>query len=80
MRRIFHPNEVVVHADSSQVTRLAPRPRIHTRRNIELPLEGMVEDGLPIPEPTSEVEYVEVATPIQSLNRTRRTRLAFSES
>jgi predicted RNase H-like HicB family nuclease len=27
---------------------------------IELHLEGMVEDGLPIPEPTSRVEYVEV--------------------
>jgi predicted RNase H-like HicB family nuclease len=27
---------------------------------IELHLEGMVEDGLPIPEPTSRVDYVEV--------------------
>ena len=33
------------------------------REAIKLHLEGMVEDGLPIPEPTSEVEYVEVATP-----------------
>lgn len=30
------------------------------REAIELHLEGMVEDGLPIPEPTSHVEYVEV--------------------
>jgi predicted RNase H-like HicB family nuclease len=30
------------------------------REAIELHLEGMVEDGLPIPEPTSQVEYVEV--------------------
>jgi len=28
---------------------------------IELHLEGLVEDGLPIPEPSSQVEYVEVA-------------------
>lgn len=27
---------------------------------IEMHLEGMAEDGLPIPEPTSQVEYVEV--------------------
>jgi predicted RNase H-like HicB family nuclease len=27
---------------------------------IELHLEGLTEDGLPIPEPTSRVEYVEV--------------------
>jgi predicted RNase H-like HicB family nuclease len=33
------------------------------REAIELHLEGMAEDGLLIPEPTSEVEYVEVATP-----------------
>ena len=33
------------------------------REAIELHLEGMTEDGLPIPEPTSEVEYVEVAMP-----------------
>jgi predicted RNase H-like HicB family nuclease len=31
------------------------------REAIALHLEGMVEDGLPIPEPTSEVEYVEIA-------------------
>ena len=30
------------------------------REAIELHLEGMAEDGLPIPEPTSDVEYVEV--------------------
>jgi predicted RNase H-like HicB family nuclease len=30
------------------------------REAIELHLEGMVEDGLPIPEPSSQVEYVEV--------------------
>lgn len=28
---------------------------------IEFHLEGLREDGLPIPEPTSRVEYVEVA-------------------
>ena len=27
---------------------------------IELHIEGMIEDGLPIPEPTSQVDYVEV--------------------
>lgn len=31
------------------------------REAIELHLEGMEEDGLPIPEPTCQVEYVEVA-------------------
>ena len=30
------------------------------REAIELHLEGMAEDGLPIPEPSSQVEYVEV--------------------
>ena len=30
------------------------------REAIELHLEGMAEDGLPIPEPSTEVEYVEV--------------------
>jgi predicted RNase H-like HicB family nuclease len=30
------------------------------RAAIELHLEGMVEDGLPIPTPSSQVEYVEV--------------------
>ncbi len=30
------------------------------REAIELHLEGMAEDGLPIPEPSSRVEYVEV--------------------
>jgi len=27
---------------------------------IEMHLEGLVEDGLPIPEPSSQVDYVEV--------------------
>lgn len=31
------------------------------REAIELHIEGMREDGLPIPEPASKVEYVEVA-------------------
>ncbi|HEX8069090.1 MAG TPA: type II toxin-antitoxin system HicB family antitoxin [Pyrinomonadaceae bacterium] len=31
------------------------------REAIELHLRGMREDGLPIPEPSSQVEYVEVA-------------------
>ena len=30
------------------------------REAIALQLEGMAEDGLPIPEPSSRVEYVEV--------------------
>jgi predicted RNase H-like HicB family nuclease len=30
------------------------------REAIELHLEGMIEDGLPIPKPTSVVEYVEI--------------------
>jgi predicted RNase H-like HicB family nuclease len=30
------------------------------REAIEMHLEGMVEDGLPIPEPSCQVEYVEV--------------------
>lgn len=30
------------------------------REAIELHLEGMAEDGLPIPKPSSRVEYVEV--------------------
>jgi predicted RNase H-like HicB family nuclease len=30
------------------------------REAIEVHLAGMAEDGLPIPEPTSKVEYVEV--------------------
>jgi predicted RNase H-like HicB family nuclease len=30
------------------------------REAIVLHLEGMVEDGLPIPEPSSRVEYVEI--------------------
>ena len=31
------------------------------REAIELHLRGMREDGLPIPEPSSQVEYVEIA-------------------
>jgi predicted RNase H-like HicB family nuclease len=30
------------------------------REAIELHIEGMREDGLPVPEPSSQVEYVEV--------------------
>ena len=30
------------------------------REAIEMHLEGMVEDGLPIPQPSVQVEYVEV--------------------
>lgn len=30
------------------------------REAIQMHLEGMVEDGVPIPEPSSRVEYVEV--------------------
>lgn len=30
------------------------------REAIQMHLEGMAEDGLPIPEPSSHVEYVEV--------------------
>ncbi len=30
------------------------------REAIELHLEGLTEDGLPIPEPSSKVDYVEV--------------------
>ncbi len=32
------------------------------REAIELHLEGLAEDGLPIPEPSSRVEYVDVST------------------
>ncbi len=32
------------------------------REAIELHVEGMREDGLPLPEPSSQVEYVEVDT------------------
>ena len=32
------------------------------RAAIEMHLEGMAEDGLPIPEPSAQVEYVEVAS------------------
>jgi len=30
------------------------------REAIELHIEGMMEDGLPIPQPTSTVQYIEV--------------------
>ena len=30
------------------------------REAIELHIEGMIEDGLPIPEPNSHVEYIEI--------------------
>jgi predicted RNase H-like HicB family nuclease len=50
------PGCVATGASREEVERLI-------REAIELHLEGMAEDGLPIPEPTSEVEYVEVATP-----------------
>ena len=32
------------------------------REAIELHLTGMREDGLPVPEPSSQVEYIEVTT------------------
>lgn len=32
------------------------------REAIELHIEGMMEDGLPIPQPTSIVQYIEVPT------------------
>lgn len=31
------------------------------REAIELHIEGLIEDGLPIPQPTSVVEYLDVA-------------------
>jgi len=33
----------------------------HIREAIEFHLEGLREDGIPIPEPSSRVDYVEVA-------------------
>jgi predicted RNase H-like HicB family nuclease len=33
----------------------------HIREAIDLHLRGMREDGLPIPEPSSSVDYVEIA-------------------
>ena len=33
----------------------------HIREAIELHLHGMREDGLPIPKPTSQVEYIKIA-------------------
>ncbi len=38
-----------------------PETEQQIRQAIELHLQGMKEDGLPIPEPVSSVEYVEVA-------------------
>ncbi|BBJ24477.1 type II toxin-antitoxin system HicB family antitoxin [Candidatus Nitrotoga sp. AM1P] len=32
------------------------------REAIECHIEGLIEDGLPIPQPTSIVEYLEIAT------------------
>ena len=32
------------------------------REAIEFHIEGLIEDGLPIPQPTSIVEYLEIAT------------------
>ena len=32
------------------------------REAIAFHIEGMREDGLPVPEPTSQVEYIELAT------------------
>ncbi len=34
---------------------------VHIREAIELHLQGLKEDGLPVPVPSSAVEYVEVA-------------------
>jgi len=31
------------------------------REAIEFHIEGMIEDGLPIPQPTSTVQYIEIA-------------------
>jgi predicted RNase H-like HicB family nuclease len=43
------------------------------REAIELHLEGLVEDGMPIPEPSSRVEYVEInAEPPAATDRGRR--------
>ena len=39
-----------------------PEVEAEIRVAIEFHLEGMCEDGLPIPAPSSRVEYVEVAT------------------
>lgn len=33
----------------------------HIREAIDLHLRGMREDGLPIPEPSSSVDYIEIA-------------------
>jgi predicted RNase H-like HicB family nuclease len=47
------PGCVAVGESKEEVERLI-------REAIALHLEGMTEDGLPIPEPSSHVEYVEV--------------------
>ncbi|TAN71184.1 MAG: type II toxin-antitoxin system HicB family antitoxin [Methylobacter sp.] len=31
------------------------------REAIEFHIEGMIEDGLPVPQPTSTVQYIEIA-------------------
>lgn len=38
-----------------------PEMEVSIREAIELHLSGMREDGVPIPPPTSQVDYVEVA-------------------
>lgn len=47
------PGCVATGESRAEVTRLI-------REAIELHIEGMEEDGLPIPEPASRVEYVEI--------------------
>ena len=47
------PGCVATGASVEEVNRLI-------REAIELHLEGLEEDGLPIPEPSSRVEYIEV--------------------
>jgi predicted RNase H-like HicB family nuclease len=39
----------------------AEQAEVEIREAIEFHIEGMREDGLPIPEPASTVEYVDVA-------------------
>jgi predicted RNase H-like HicB family nuclease len=33
---------------------------MHMREAIELHIEGMIEDGTPVPEPSSRVDYIEI--------------------
>jgi predicted RNase H-like HicB family nuclease len=49
------PGCIVTGKSTAEVERLI-------REAIEIHIEGMIEDGLPIPEPSSRVEYVEVNT------------------